>query len=175
MFSRDSKSTTPVSSSGAGMTENSMSSSTDYQRSAPSRNAAPSIISPDLKIKGDLHCAGDIQVDGHVEGDISSRSITIGEAAQIHGAISAESIRICGSVNGQVKGATVTLAKTARVTGDVLHQTLSIEPGAFFEGQCRRIDASQSGANVASIVKDKTTTVSTPAAATPSQPTAARA
>ena len=84
------------------------------------------------------------------------------------------SIRICGSVNGQVKGATVTLAKTARVTGDVLHQTLSIEPGAFFEGQCRRIDASQTGANVASIVKDKTT-VSTPAAATSSQPTAARA
>ena len=176
MFSRDNRSNTPTSSTGAGTTESSMSSSTDYQRSAPARTAAPSIISPDLKIKGDLHCAGDIQVDGHVEGDISSRSITIGEAAQIHGAISAESIRICGSVNGQVKGATVTLAKTARVTGDVLHQTLSIEPGAFFEGQCRRIDASQSGANVASIVKDKpTTTASTPAAATPSQPTAARA
>jgi len=174
MFSRDSKSNTPVSSSGAGMTENSMSSSTDYQRSTtPSRNVAPSIISPDLKIKGDLHCAGDIQVDGHVEGDISSRSITIGEAAQIHGAISAESIRICGAVNGQVKGTTVTLAKTARVTGDVLHQTLSIEPGAFFEGQCRRIDASQSGANVASIMKDKTTTASTPSS--PSQPAAVRA
>jgi cytoskeletal protein CcmA (bactofilin family) len=151
-----------------------MSSSTDYQRTAPARSGAPSIISPDLKIKGDLHCAGDIQVDGHVEGDISSRSITVGEAAQIHGAISAETIRICGSVNGQVKGATVTLAKTAKVTGDVLHQTLSIEPGAFFEGQCRRIDASQSGSNVSSIVKDKTTTVSTPAAAQ-SQPTAARA
>src|SRR5262245_59683305 len=174
MFSRDSKSTTPVSSSGAGMTESSMSSSTDYQRSAPSRNAAPSIISPDLKIKGDLHCAGDIQVDGHVEGDISSRSITIGEAAQIHGAISAESIRICGAVNGQVKGTTVTPAKTARVTGDVLHQTLSIEPGAFFEGQCRRIDASQSG-NVASIMKDKTTTASTSSSSSSSQPAAARA
>jgi len=175
MFSRDSKSNTPVSSSGSGMTENSMSSSTDYQRSTQSRNAAPSIISPDLKIKGDLHCAGDIQVDGHVEGDISSRSITIGEAAQIHGAISAESIRICGAVNGQVKGTTVTLAKTARVTGDMLHQTLSIEPGAFFEGHCRRIDTSQSGANVASIMKDKATTTASTTPASPSQPAAVRA
>jgi cytoskeletal protein CcmA (bactofilin family) len=26
----------------------------------------------------------------------------------------------------------------------VLHTTLSIEPGAFFEGQCRRIDSTQS-------------------------------
>ena len=34
-------------------------------------------------------------------------------------------------------------AKTAKVVGDVLHQTLSIEPGAFFEGQCRRIDSTQ--------------------------------
>jgi cytoskeletal protein CcmA (bactofilin family) len=154
-----------------------MSSSSDYQRSMPSRSAqaAPSIISPDLRIKGDLHCAGDIQVDGHVEGDITSRSITVGEAAQIHGAISGEAIRICGSVNGQVKGSTVTLAKTARVTGDVLHQTLSIEPGAFFEGQCRRMDAGQAGATVSSIVKDKTTTVSSTSTPSSAAPAAVRA
>jgi cytoskeletal protein CcmA (bactofilin family) len=107
------------------------------------RSAAPSIISPDLKIKGDLVCNGDIQIDGSVEGDVVSRTITVGEGADIRGAISAESVRVCGAVNGQVKGNTVTLAKTAKVIGDIMHQTLSIEPGAFFEGQCRRIDSSQ--------------------------------
>ena len=64
----------------------------------------------------------------------------------MRGAISGETVRICGAVNGQIKGTTVTLAKTAKVIGDVLHQTLSIEPGAFFEGQCRRIDSAQIGA-----------------------------
>ena len=68
-------------------------------------------------------------------------------------AISGEAVRICGSVNGQIKGTTVTLAKTAKVVGDVLHQTLSIEPGAFFEGQCRRIDSSQVGHDRASSSK----------------------
>src|SRR5262249_30414897 len=88
-----------------------------------------------------LICNGDIQIDGSIEGDVVSRTITVGEGADVRGAISGESVRICGSVNGQIKGTTVTLAKTAKVVGDVMHQTLSIEPGAFFEGQCRRIDS----------------------------------
>jgi cytoskeletal protein CcmA (bactofilin family) len=112
------------------------------QRSAG--NPTQSIISRDLKIKGDLICNGDIQIDGEVEGDVQSRSITIGEGADVRGTISSDSIRICGSVNGQLKGQSVVLAKTAKLVGDVVHQTLAVEPGAFFEGQCRRIDGAKS-------------------------------
>ena len=124
----------------------------------PSRQGAlsptPSIISRDLKIKGDLICNGDIQIDGVVEGDVQSRSITIGEDADIRGTISGDSIRVCGSVNGQVKGNSVVLTKTAKVNGDVMHQTLAIEPGAFFEGRCSRIDSSKSGDRV-TVAKDR--------------------
>jgi cytoskeletal protein CcmA (bactofilin family) len=143
MFSKDSKSTsTPASTP-------STAPAADPARSATSRAAAPSIISSDLKIKGDLICNGDIQIDGTIEGDVVSRSITVGEGADVRGSVSGEAVRICGAVNGQIKGTTVTLAKTAKVVGDVLHQTLSIEPGAFFEGQCRRIDSSQVGHDTA--------------------------
>src|SRR5215467_8847184 len=107
-------------------------------------SAAQSIISRDLKIKGDLICNGDIHIDGEVEGDVQSRSITIGEGADVRGSISSDTIRVCGSVNGQVKGQSVVLAKTAKLVGDVVHQTLAVEPGAFFEGQCRRINGTQS-------------------------------
>jgi cytoskeletal protein CcmA (bactofilin family) len=107
-------------------------------------SATHSIISRDLKIKGDLICNGDIQIDGEVEGDVQSRSITIGEGADVRGSISSDSVRVCGSVNGQVKGQSVVLAKTAKLVGDVVHQTLAVEPGAFFEGQCRRIDGAKS-------------------------------
>jgi len=117
------------------------------------RSPTQSIISRDLKIKGDLICNGDIQIDGAVEGDVQSRSITIGEGADIRGTISSDNIRVCGSVNGQIKGNSVVLAKTAKVIGDVIHQTLSIEPGASFEGRCSRSGNSQSGDRVA-VVKD---------------------
>lgn len=117
----------------------------------------PSIISADLKITGDLASDGDIQVDGTVEGDIQSRTITVGEGAHVKGSISADTVRICGAVSGQVRGTSVTLSKTAKVIGDILHQTLAIEPGAFLEGHCRRLEQSSgSGANV-SLVKDKPT------------------
>ena len=131
--------------------------SKDGKTGAPEAGATPdaarrgngsttqSIISRDLKIKGDLTCNGDIQIDGEVEGDVQSRSITVGEGADVRGTISSDSIRVCGSVNGQLKGQSVVLAKTAKLVGDVMHQTLAIEPGAFFEGRCTRIDGSKSG------------------------------
>ena len=106
-------------------------------------SATQSIISRDLKIKGDLICNGDIQIDGEVEGDVQGRSITVGEGADVHGTISSDNIRVCGSVNGQLKGQSVVLAKTAKLIGDVVHQTLAVEPGAFFEGQCRRIESAK--------------------------------
>ena len=113
---------------------------------ARSNNASPSIISADLRIVGDLASAGDIQIDGEVEGDIQSRTLTVGQGAQVKGSISAETVRVCGAVTGQIKATTVTLDKTARVMGDILHTSLAIEPGAFLEGHCRRLE---SGAKVA--------------------------
>ena len=102
MFSKDSKSTsTPPSPAPA--------PEPPRTTSPASRSATPSIISRDLKIKGDLICNGDIQIDGTIEGDVVSRSITVGEGADVRGAISGEAVRICGSVNGQIKGTTVTL------------------------------------------------------------------
>src|SRR3546814_1266085 len=54
--------------------------------SEPKRSTAkagvPSIISADLRITGNLKSDGDIQVDGHVEGDIDSATLTVGEGAR---------------------------------------------------------------------------------------------
>jgi cytoskeletal protein CcmA (bactofilin family) len=133
MFSKDSKTAAPEATAAVTL---------DAARRT-NGNATQSIISRDLKIKGDLVCNGDIQIDGEVEVDVQSRSITIGEGADVRGTISSDSIRVCGSVNGQLKGQSVVLAKTAKLVGDVTHQTLAVEPGAFFEGQCRRIDGAK--------------------------------
>jgi cytoskeletal protein CcmA (bactofilin family) len=134
MFSRDGKTSTPEAAPVARLDPS--------QRSTG--NPTLSVIGRDLKIKGDLMCNGDIQIDGEVEGDVQSRSITIGEGADVRGTISTNSIRVCGSFNGQLKGQSVVLAKTAKLQGDVTHQTLSVEAGALFEGNSRRIDGKRS-------------------------------
>lgn len=107
------------------------------ETSTAPKPAAPSIISSDLSINGNLNSGGDIQVDGTVEGDIVSKKLTVSSSATVRGAIEAETVVIAGSVTGQIKARHVTLIKTARVIADVVQERLSIEPGAFFEGNCR--------------------------------------
>jgi cytoskeletal protein CcmA (bactofilin family) len=136
MFSRDSKPTTTPASPAPSPTAV---TAVTTPRSA-TRGVAQSIISSDLTIKGNLTCAGDIQIDGHIEGDVASHSVKIGEGADMRGTITAEAVRICGTVHGEIKAATVALEKTAKITGNIMHQSLSIEAGAHFEGQCRRTD-----------------------------------
>lgn len=106
----------------------------------PRKAAAPSLISADLRITGDLNSSGDIHVEGIVEGDIRSATLTIGEGAEVRGSIVAEQVRVCGVVLGQIQAHRVELTKTAKVTGDIAHELLSIESGAFIEGHCRRIE-----------------------------------
>lgn len=110
--------------------------------SAPVRGKGgeTSVISPDLKITGNLESAGEIHVKGTVEGDIRSRSVTVGEGAKVTGAIIADTVHVSGALNGQVEAPNVTIARGAKVQGDIVHQTLSIEAGAEIEGQIRRLE-----------------------------------
>ncbi len=117
---------------------------------APATPSKPSgtvsIISSDLKILGDLESAGDVQVEGLVEGDVRSRSLTIGEAAHVKGSVFADKVMIAGTISGQVRATAVTINKTAKVMGDIAHETLSIEAGAHLEGRFSR-EEFRKGAN----------------------------
>jgi len=97
-------------------------------------NSAPSIIGSDVTIQGNISTVGEIQLEGSIEGDIRSSSLTIGEHGSVQGVVTAEDLVIKGSVKGQIKGLNVRLEKTAKVKGDLFHETLSIEAGAFIEG-----------------------------------------
>ncbi len=116
-----------------------MSISSEDSKEASSR--VPSIISPDLKIVGDLKCTGDIQIDGAIEGLVKGGLIIIGEGATVDGSIVAETVRIFGTVNGQVRAKTVHLDKTGKVIGDIAHEILTIEAGAYFEGQVQPLES----------------------------------
>jgi cytoskeletal protein CcmA (bactofilin family) len=107
-----------------------------------SAQGIPSILSADLRIEGNLRCVGDLQIDGAISGDVVTRTLTLGEGAEVKGSIEAESVRICGRVEGEIRAATVLITRTAKVIGDILHEDLTIESGAFMEGQCRRLKQS---------------------------------
>ncbi len=101
-----------------------------------SSKAAPSIISTDLVIVGTLTSTGDVHIDGRVDGDIRSGSVTLGEKASFEGDVVAEEVTVRGRVKGAIRARKVSLAGTSHVEGTVLHEALAVEAGAFFEGNC---------------------------------------
>lgn len=103
----------------------------------------PSIISANLHISGDLISNGDLQIDGIVEGNVRSQTLTVGESAKITGNVDAESVQVRGTVTGQISARTVTLTKTSHVVGDVIHETLAIDAGAYLEGACRHVESTR--------------------------------
>ncbi len=108
---------------------------------AVARQGVPSLISQDMRITGDLVSDGDVQVDGTIDGNVKTDMLTVGEMAQMRGEIEADSVRVCGSVTGQIQARSVEIVKTAKVVADIIHETLSIEAGAFVTGNIKRADA----------------------------------
>ncbi len=121
---------------------------TSYSGPSSSGNGpVESVIGNDLTIEGQqitIRCRGSLRVNGNIQADLHSMQLTVGEEAQIHGAIAAESVAVYGRVNGAIHGLHVVLHQSAQVEGDIHSQALTIERGASFDGRSRKItDPSQ--------------------------------
>ena len=103
-----------------------------------SKTVPPSLFSSDLVINGNLESSGDVQIDGTIDGDVKSGSLTISGSGVVRGTIEADEVTIAGTVTGQIRARHVVLLKGAKVIADLIQDKLSIEPGAFFEGSCNQ-------------------------------------
>lgn len=114
--------------------------SSDNATRPANRSATPSIVAADMRLTGDLVSDGELQIDGFVDGDIRCRTLVVGEGGSLHGEVRAERVRIHGTVDGFVTAKSVFLASTAHMVGDISHESLAIEPGAFMDGRCKRLE-----------------------------------
>jgi cytoskeletal protein CcmA (bactofilin family) len=121
----------------------------ERRRGPPSRPAAPSILSEDLKIEGDVVSQGELHISGSIKGDVVARKLTLAEGGSITGAVEADVAIIAGNLAGRLTATSAVLARTARVTADVTHVSLTIEQGAVFEGFSRRVDTIEAVADEA--------------------------
>ncbi len=103
--------------------------------------ASASLIGPDVTIEGDFSGQGLVHVEGVIKGGVRVGELILGDSGQVEGAIFADTVEIRGKVKGAIQARTVRLHATAQVMGDIVHETLSMEPGAFFEGRSVRTPA----------------------------------
>jgi cytoskeletal protein CcmA (bactofilin family) len=103
----------------------------------PRTYAGPSIISAALVVVGRLESAGDIQIDGKVEGDVRGQGVRIGGGAVIKGTVTGELVELAGTLEGKIEARQAVLTKTARMSGDIVHHSLQIDEGSYFNGNSR--------------------------------------
>ena len=104
------------------------------------RRSTPSVISADMNVLGNIISDGFLDINGRVEGNVKCESTTIREQGHIKGDVVADTIQIYGHVEGLVKAKNVHLYASARVIGVIMHESLSIEDGAFVDGKFKRTD-----------------------------------
>ncbi len=107
---------------------------------AAGKGVAPSVISADLHVLGNIISDGFIDIDGKIEGNVKCRSATVRPNGLVRGDIQADVIHVYGRIEGQVKARSVSLYASARVQGTIMHESLSIEDGAFVDGKFKRTD-----------------------------------
>jgi cytoskeletal protein CcmA (bactofilin family) len=118
-----------------------VSPSVETTTAAARRPAAPraaSLLGPDLVIEGQITGEGELHIEGGVRGEIHVARLVIGEHAHVEGMIRGGQVEVRGRVIGNIEGKAVKLYETAHVEGDIIHEQLSIDVGAYFQGRCQQ-------------------------------------
>jgi cytoskeletal protein CcmA (bactofilin family) len=98
--------------------------------------ASETFIDRGCELVGELRFAEDVRIEGRIEGEIrAAKSVTVGEAGEIHANIEAETLEVFGVIEGDIHVARrTTLHKSARVVGEIHTSGIVVEEGAHFKG-----------------------------------------
>lgn len=100
-----------------------------------------SIISNDIVFIGDITAGGSMRFDGSLKGNISiTGNLIVGRNAMINGTVSARNVHLLGTVEGVIECEQLRILSTGRLTGDAKIQSLVIDDGAMFVGNCITLD-----------------------------------
>ncbi len=89
--------------------------------------------------KGEFNLTGPLRVDGTILGEIVTNSrIHISRTGHVEGNLEAKAIDIGGTFTGNLKASEhIIIRSKAYVKANILANTLEVEEGAIFTGQCK--------------------------------------
>ncbi|MGE0753976.1 MAG: polymer-forming cytoskeletal protein [Alphaproteobacteria bacterium] len=102
------------------------------------RGLIPSVISKDMHILGNLVSDGAIDFNGTIDGNIRCATLTVRSEGIVKGEITADKVCVYGKVVGLIKSGHAQLYSSCHIEGIVMHESITIEDGAFIDGKCKR-------------------------------------
>ncbi len=102
------------------------------------KEATPNVISQGTHILGNIISDGIIDFDGNIDGNIRCSMLTVRENGIVKGEVTAENVLVYGKIHGLIRAKHAHLFGTCHIDGIVMHESLTIEDGAFIDGKCKR-------------------------------------
>jgi len=96
-----------------------------------------SILTSDVVMEGNLVTSGDLHLDGTVHGAVQAQRVVVDTNGAVSGQVVAQEVEIRGRVIGPICAVRVKLVPGAQVEGDVMSQSISVDEGAYIDGQIR--------------------------------------
>lgn len=102
-------------------------------------------ISKNTIFKGIIESQGNFRIDGEVDGELTTTGkVIIGPEGKITGKVKCVNADIEGVFEGHLEvQSSLCLKPTANVSGDVYIESLTVEPGAIFNANCRRMSSAK--------------------------------
>lgn len=102
-------------------------------------NGLNSLLGAGVECEGTARVEGTLRLDGTFRGRLEvGETLIIGSTGSLTGTACGRQVVIGGHFKGEVLGTElVELQKGARLEGDVLTRAFVIEPGVYFQGNCR--------------------------------------
>lgn len=102
-------------------------------------NGVDSLLGVGVQCEGTARVEGTLRLDGTFQGNLEvGDTLVIGQTGSFSGKACGREVVIAGTFRGEVLGTEqVELQEGARVEGDVLTRAFVIEPGVYFQGNCR--------------------------------------
>jgi len=103
------------------------------------------VIGKETEFKGTLKNNESIRIDGKFKGEIQTEGeVIVGNGAEVQANIKAKSVSIAGKVVGDVDcEERVELFSSGSLRGKVKASNLTIDDGAFFNGECKMFQAGE--------------------------------
>ena len=98
----------------------------------------PSVISEGFSLVGDITAQGVLHVEGMIKGTVTTEAVNIGITGAVEGKIQCTSLQIKGAFVGEARCQELVIASKARVRGTITYEPLSIQRGAYVEGELAR-------------------------------------
>ncbi len=99
-------------------------------------------IESQFELSGEISFKDMLRINGHITGKVTSSkgTLIVDPAARIDGDIDVGVVVISGAVNGDVIGRErVELGPASIINGNISTRTLTMKPGAVFQGDCRML------------------------------------